>query len=46
MIDIPQLIAKELSINLSQVNNALELFAEGSNYSVYCPATAKNARIC
>ena len=30
MIDIPQLIAKELSINLSQVNNALELFAEGA----------------
>ena len=30
MIDIPQLIAKELSIHLSQVNNALELFAEGA----------------
>ncbi|MEG4324863.1 Tex family protein [Microcoleus sp. herbarium5] len=30
MIDIPQLIAQELSINLSQVNNALELFAEGA----------------
>ena len=30
MIDIPQLIAKELSVNLSQVNNALELFAEGA----------------
>ena len=30
MIDIPQLITKELSINLSQVNNALELFAEGA----------------
>jgi uncharacterized protein len=30
MIDIPQLIAKELSIYLSQVNNALELFAEGA----------------
>ena len=30
MIDIPQLIAQELSINLSQVNNALELLAEGA----------------
>jgi uncharacterized protein len=30
MIDIPQLIAQELSIHLSQVNNALELFAEGA----------------
>ena len=30
MLNIPQLIAKELSINLSQVNNALELFAEGA----------------
>ena len=30
MINIPQLIAQELSIHLSQVNNALELFAEGA----------------
>ncbi|WP_293358433.1 MULTISPECIES: Tex family protein [unclassified Microcoleus] len=30
MLNIPQLIAQELSINLSQVNNALELFAEGA----------------
>jgi len=30
MIDIPQLIAQELSIHLSQVNNALELLAEGA----------------
>lgn len=30
MLNIPQLIAQELSIHLSQVNNALELFAEGA----------------
>lgn len=30
MLNIPQLIARELSLNLSQVNNALELFAEGA----------------
>ncbi|WP_293337346.1 Tex family protein [Microcoleus sp. CAWBG58] len=30
MLNIPQLIAQELAINLSQVNNALELFAEGA----------------
>jgi len=30
MIDIPQQIAQELSIHLSQVNNALELLAEGA----------------
>jgi uncharacterized protein len=30
MLDIPQLIARELSIQLSQVNNALELFSEGA----------------
>ncbi|MCU0541699.1 MAG: RNA-binding transcriptional accessory protein [Oscillatoriaceae cyanobacterium Prado104] len=30
MLDIPQLIARELSIKLSQVNNALALFAEGA----------------
>lgn len=30
MINIPQLIAQELSVHLSQVNNALELFAEGA----------------
>jgi protein Tex len=30
MLNIPQLIAQELSLNLSQINNALELFAEGA----------------
>ncbi|MEZ2274929.1 MAG: Tex family protein [Microcoleus sp.] len=30
MLNIPQLIAQELSINLAQVNNALELFSEGA----------------
>lgn len=30
MLNIPQLLAKELSLNLSQVQNALELFAEGA----------------
>lgn len=30
MLNIPQLIAQELSVHLSQVNNALELFAEGA----------------
>ncbi|MGB5962730.1 MAG: Tex family protein [Coleofasciculaceae cyanobacterium] len=30
MLNIPQLLAKELSITLSQVQNALELFAEGA----------------
>ncbi len=30
MLNIPQLIAEELSISPSQVNNALELFAEGA----------------
>ncbi|MGL5062366.1 MAG: Tex family protein [Microcoleus sp.] len=30
MLDIPQLISQELSIHLSQVNNALELLAEGA----------------
>ncbi|MFB2923879.1 Tex family protein [Aerosakkonema funiforme] len=30
MLDIPQLLAQELSLNLSQVNNALELLAEGA----------------
>ena len=30
MLNIPQLLAEELSISPSQVNNALELFAEGA----------------
>ncbi|HEY9851998.1 MAG TPA: Tex family protein [Leptolyngbyaceae cyanobacterium] len=30
MLNIPQLIAEELSVTPSQVNNALELFAEGA----------------
>lgn len=30
MLNITQLIAQELSINLAQVNNALELFSEGA----------------
>src|SRR6476469_9599396 len=30
MINIPKLLAQELSINASQVNSALELFAEGA----------------
>jgi len=30
MIDIPQLLAQELAINPTQVNSALELFAEGA----------------
>jgi uncharacterized protein len=30
MLNIPQLLAKELSLNSSQVQNALELFAEGA----------------
>ncbi len=30
MLNIPQLIARELSIQIAQVNNALELFAEGA----------------
>ncbi|MCL1470321.1 Tex family protein [Argonema antarcticum] len=30
MLNIPQLLAQELSVNTTQVNNALELFAEGA----------------
>ncbi|MBD1922407.1 RNA-binding transcriptional accessory protein [Microcoleus sp. FACHB-831] len=30
MLNIPQLLAQELSLNASQVNSALELFAEGA----------------
>jgi uncharacterized protein len=30
MLNIPQLLAKELSLSPSQVQNALELFAEGA----------------
>jgi protein Tex len=30
MLNIPQLLAEELSLKLAQVNNALELFAEGA----------------
>jgi uncharacterized protein len=30
MLNIPALLAEELSLNLSQINNALELFAEGA----------------
>ncbi|MCL1463138.1 Tex family protein [Argonema galeatum] len=30
MLNIPQLLAQELAVNTTQVNNALELFAEGA----------------